>query len=723
MSDIEATPRRSSRNRPPLAGNQPPLSAAHLQNRGATPGSSLTARELATPTRHGGQRQSNEDQERINEMGLARLADEAAESPVVRLDNVIDDFEAVCDKRAHDENAGASDSEDEASIGMPVEDMLERQQHLADSLAALMDDMEAIGETINNMNNNNNNNEGGNDDAPSLPGAPPGWKPPTAPEGWKPDALLPGQPEFKDVDNPGGWSEFTYRPKCATALKTVTKDGKKKKVKVKECKHHALPTGCTVVPKDDNGERKVKDWSFHYQGWKPVTETKFRSGATHDNLFPAERNSSLDVAVLKEMGLELNRLIEVDRAPDALFFYQLLLPIHCPDKTDIANDPRKGFYVEVARYTNCYALGELECGADCGHHFHPVTSPELLRWDGTLVKHGVRGGGKTSMMLRFDKSRDDNSAFDADMSSAFTRTRWCEIKRCIKLCDNRSAIKKGQPNYEPAYKYNKIFEVLIHNLNSITKHACADQCVDESTFGHGGYGPLMDGLFGYLRNKPFTKGGQIALACDVDRIRPRACVHRHNAHPTILPGPTGPNEIALIYEKLEHLILAGQSLNPNRPVPIFREPPHVTADNHFSGEAVMKHAVEKGFGLLMTCRRDRFPKDMPTMFVQKEKTDSGPRPKAARYQNPVVAIKKEANDIQQLVSFQSTSSCNFIGVNSLNAVDFFVTPKERGRAKCKRHWAIEMNEGRKLHLAACGGVDRMDHCIKNCCMGYRQVPN
>jgi len=73
----------------------------------------------------------------------------------------------------------------------------------------------------------------------------------------------------------------------------------------------------------------------------------------------------------------------------------------------------------------------------------------------------------------------------------------------------------------------------------------------------------------------------------------------------------------------------------------------------------------------------------------------------------------------QLVSFQSTSSCNFIGVNSLNSVDMYVTPKERGRKQHKRHWAIEMNEARQLYLSTYGAVDRMDHYIKNCYMGYR----
>ena len=37
---------------------------------------------------------------------------------------------------------------------------------------------------------------------------------------------------------------------------------------------------------------------------------------------------------------------------------------------------------------------------------------------------------------------------------------------------------------------------------------------------------------------------------------------------------------------------------------IFKTPPHFTADNHFSGEHVMKFIGERGFGITMTTCRD-----------------------------------------------------------------------------------------------------------------------
>jgi len=720
----ENTPRRSSRRGLPSTGGRPPVSAVNMGRRGATPASGLSGRTRSeVRDHHELNGQTEDDEARIEAMVLADLGPFEGEepSPLRRLDAVElpVDYEAAYDRRVYQENAGASDSEDEDDIGLPVGEVLDRQEHIAADLAALMEDIDDIGHLL--ANNNNNNND--DDDEAALPGAPPGWKPPSAPERWKPSRRdeEAGEPAFKDLDNPGGWNQYCYQPQITKVTKKLkNKSGKWQTVKENVYKHHQLPTGCTVLPKDKDGKRMLMGYEFHYTGWKPEVETKYRSGATKDNLFPQERRGELDGVLLKKMGLTKNRVKEGDNAPDALFFYQLLLPIHAPEKSGIENDPRKGFYTDVTRHTNCYALGELGLGSDYGHHFTPVTSPELLRWDGALIKHGVRGGGKSSMMLRFDKSRADNSAFDGEIAAAMSAARWCEIKRTIKLCDNGSVAKRGTPDYDPAYKYKKIFDVLVHNVNAITKYACLDLCVDESTFGHGGYGPMEDDLFGYLKNKPFTKGGQIVLCCDVGRIRPRAFIHRHNKHKKIFTQ-TGPNELALIYEKLETYIKAGKHTNPHRPVPIFREGPHITADNHFSGTNVMQYAHDNDFSILMTCRRDRLPigRGHNTKYVHKEKSGTKQRAKAARYLKPVVAIKPVDRSYFQYITFQSTGPCNFIGVNSLNAVDLYVTPKERGNKQYKRRWAIENNEARQLYLGTYGAIDRMDHYIKNCNMGYR----
>jgi hypothetical protein len=43
--------------------------------------------------------------------------------------------------------------------------------------------------------------------------APPGWSPPHAPNDWSPTVNKnKGEPLSEDVDNPGGWSSYTFRP-------------------------------------------------------------------------------------------------------------------------------------------------------------------------------------------------------------------------------------------------------------------------------------------------------------------------------------------------------------------------------------------------------------------------------------------------------------------------------------------------------------------------------
>jgi hypothetical protein len=47
----------------------------------------------------------------------------------------------------------------------------------------------------------------------SLYGAPPGWSALSAPDDWNPNVNRNcGEPRFEDVDNPGAWSNYTFRP-------------------------------------------------------------------------------------------------------------------------------------------------------------------------------------------------------------------------------------------------------------------------------------------------------------------------------------------------------------------------------------------------------------------------------------------------------------------------------------------------------------------------------
>ena len=238
----------------------------------------------------------------------------------------------------------------------------------------------------------------------------------------------------------------------------------------------------------------------------------FRDGATRgDNLFPESRKGSLDKDMLIKLGLNPDRMKDDLGRPDALFFFQLLLPICDPAQSGVVADPRKGFYHEVAAMSNSYAVTDSRVGFDYGHSFELTHAAELLRWDGVTVMDGVRGGSKGAILRRFDND-SENTAYCPYITRAFTKQRWLMLKRFYKLCFNRDAKKKGEPGYNPAYKYDFIFDTIISNVNAVTKYACLDLCGDETTYAHEGYGEKDTSLVARILNKPgVTRGGQIII--------------------------------------------------------------------------------------------------------------------------------------------------------------------------------------------------------------------
>jgi hypothetical protein len=124
------------------------------------------------------------------------------------------------------------------------------------------------------------------------------------------------------------------------------------------------------------------------------------------------------------------------------------------------------------------------------------------------------------------------------------------------LCNNETAPKRGEPDYNPAYKYDMLYNVLIENLNAITEEAELDLCGDETLWGHGGFGEAGSGFIGQIINKPgVTKGGQIVMISDVHCIRPCAYMHHHKLH-IKPPGWTqqGPFKVKSVFDKLNGLV-------------------------------------------------------------------------------------------------------------------------------------------------------------------------
>ena len=101
---------------------------------------------------------------------------------------------------------------------------------------------------------------------------------------------------------------------------------------------HSMPAGAVPVPINaKTGKREVGGYEFFYQGWKNNNPTRenCRFGASRENLFPADRDVTLDATFLKKMGLTKQRMVECN----ALFFYQLLLSIADPAMSGIKDNP------------------------------------------------------------------------------------------------------------------------------------------------------------------------------------------------------------------------------------------------------------------------------------------------------------------------------------------------------------------------------------------------
>ena len=85
-----------------------------------------------------------------------------------------------------------------------------------------------------------------------LWGSPDGWSPPKPDPNW---SLKTGKDElemkYSEVDNPGGWSDYTFCPKYEKNVYVV----------------HHMPAGARVVKDNGYGVSVEGDWEFFYNGW------------------------------------------------------------------------------------------------------------------------------------------------------------------------------------------------------------------------------------------------------------------------------------------------------------------------------------------------------------------------------------------------------------------------------------------------------------------------
>ena len=115
------------------------------------------------------------------------------------------------------------------------------------------------------------------------------------------------------------------------------------------------------------------------------------------------------------------------------------------------------------------------------------------------MRDGVRGGTEGAIYQRWVK---DCADYNTHVDTSMRHARFLQIKRCIKLNNNEATPKRGESGYDPAYKYDFIWDVLVHNVNAISKSAGQDLAGDETSWGHQGYAETGAGLSFKILNKP-----------------------------------------------------------------------------------------------------------------------------------------------------------------------------------------------------------------------------
>lgn len=299
--------------------------------------------------------------------------------------------------------------------------------------------------------------------ARQLIGAPDGWNPPCPPPSFNGYQQKHDAPAEKDIDNPAGWSMFTF---------TANFDSKNKYT------FHSTPSGARVVRMNSNGKRQAAGWEFFYRDWVGddfARKTYARTGAAFGNLKPESRRGSLDVDTLKKHGLTAHRV-----SNDPMFFYQMLFPLCDPLESGVRDDHRMPYFSNVTCCTNMYAYWK-GAGSGYGHDFSPVSIPEIIKWTGVPIRNGALDGRPSTLFHRWQQG---DARHDAVISDNMTRQRFLQIKRYFKLNQGFEEKKPGTAGYDPCAKYDYIYRCIIHNMAYVTGRADLDCTIDETTWGH-----------------------------------------------------------------------------------------------------------------------------------------------------------------------------------------------------------------------------------------------
>ncbi len=78
---------------------------------------------------------------------------------------------------------------------------------------------------------------------------------------------------------------------------------------------------------------------------------------------------------------------------------------------------------------------------------------------------------------------------------------------------------------------------------------------------------------------------------------------------------TGPAEVKRLVDIITPLVVGATQDPTDKRKQLFSECVHITMDNLFSGDEVVRYLGEGGWKGAMSCRRDRLPKSVPRKYV------------------------------------------------------------------------------------------------------------
>ncbi len=117
-------------------------------------------------------------------------------------------------------------------------------------------------------------------------------------------------------------------------------------------------------------------------------------------------------------------------------------------------------------------------GGGYGHDFKLMIKQDLVWWVGMPIRHGARDGSASSLHRHWLL---EDANYDDVIASNMMLMGWCQIKGVFKLNNNLASPGRGKEGYNPAAKYNLIFQTIWYNMNYFTLWAELDVAGNEST--------------------------------------------------------------------------------------------------------------------------------------------------------------------------------------------------------------------------------------------------